>query len=108
MRKRLVFAALCILAVPALFSPSQNDKLLGAAPFATVALAGHTMAGGWCECGSSGCLCDPGELGGSSRPAPAKASSNGKGVNKSSAPDVDVASGLLALALAFLLWLRMR
>ena len=28
MRKRLVLAALCILAVPLLFSHSQNDRLI--------------------------------------------------------------------------------
>lgn len=25
------------------------------------ALAGHTVAGGYCECGAPGCICDPGE-----------------------------------------------
>lgn len=26
------------------------------------ALGGHTVAGGnWCQCGSPGCICDPGE-----------------------------------------------
>jgi hypothetical protein len=77
-------------------------------PYATIALAGHTTMGNWCECGGPGCICDPGEVGGSSRPAPAKASSGSKGVNQGSTPDVDVASGLLTLALAFLFRLRMR
>jgi hypothetical protein len=107
-RKRLVIAAVCILALPLLFSSSQNEKLTNPAPFSTVALAGHTTLGAWCECGGPGCLCDPGEIGGSSKPAPAKGSSKGKGVNQGSAPEVDVASGLLTLALAFLFWLRMR
>jgi hypothetical protein len=107
-RKRLVIAAACILALPLLFSAPQNGKLTNPAPFSTVALAGHTSVGNWCECGTPGCICDPGELGGSSRPAPAKASSKGKGVNQGSAPDVDVASGLLALALGLLFLLRMR
>ena len=108
MRKRLVFAALCILAVPPLFSSSQNGKLASPAPFVSVALAGHTIVGSWCECGSPGCICDPGELGGSSKPTPSKASSDRKGVNQGFAPDVDVASGLLALALGLLFLLRMR
>jgi hypothetical protein len=107
-RKRLVFAAACILALPLLFSAAQSEKLTNPAPFSTVAFAGHTNMGNWCECGSLGCLCDPGEIGGSSKPAPAKGSSKGKGVNQGSAPEVDVASGLLTLALAFLFWLRMR
>ena len=25
------------------------------------AFAGHTAAGGWCDCGAPGCLCEPGE-----------------------------------------------
>jgi hypothetical protein len=30
------------------------------------AFAGHTIPGDWCECGSfAGCICDPGEQGGS-------------------------------------------
>ena len=30
------------------------------------AFAGHTLPGEWCECGSfAGCICDPGEQGGS-------------------------------------------
>lgn len=33
------------------FSPTQGDKLNNPAPFAAVALAGHTMTGGvYCEC----------------------------------------------------------
>ena len=108
MRKRLVIAAVCILALPLLFSPSQNENLTNPAPFSTVALAGHTSVGNWCECGTPGCICDPGELGGSSKPVPAKAASGGKGVNQRSAPDVDVASGLLGLALGLVFLLRMR
>ena len=23
---------------------------------------GHTIPGGWCECGAPGCICDPGEM----------------------------------------------
>ena len=106
MRKRLVIAAACILALPLLFSPSQS--LTSPTAFSTVALAGHTNIGGWCDCGAPGCICDPGELGLRSKPAPAKASSDGKGVNQGSAPDVDVASGLLTLALGLLFLLRMR
>ncbi len=107
MRKRLVVAAFCILAVPPLFGSSQNNKLTSAAPFATVALAGRTIAGSWCACGTPDCICDPGELPASSRSAPSNTSFGGKRV-KGSAPDVDVASGVFALALAFLLLMRMR
>jgi hypothetical protein len=91
-----------------LFSHSQSEKLTNATPFSTVALAGHNTFGNWCECGTLGCICDPGELGGSNKPVPAKASSGGKGVNQSPAPGVDVASGLLTLALGLLFLLRIR
>jgi hypothetical protein len=41
---------------------TQSTEFKGRSPFAAVALAGHTMLGGWCECGSSAaCICDPGE-----------------------------------------------
>lgn len=30
-------------------------------PGVAVVYAGRTQYGTWCECGSSGCLCDPGE-----------------------------------------------
>jgi hypothetical protein len=51
-----------------LYSVSQSDKATN--PYATVAMAGHTTAGTWCECGSPGCICDPGEqpIGQSARP----------------------------------------
>jgi hypothetical protein len=29
--------------------------------------AGHTVAGGWCECGAPACICDPGENPGGNR-----------------------------------------
>ena len=29
--------------------------------------AGHNLAGGWCDCGAPGCICDPGENGGGNR-----------------------------------------
>src|SRR5215203_2793192 len=61
MRKRLVFAVLCILALPLLFSLPQNGKKTNPAPFATVALAGRTLAGSYCTCGCPACICDDGE-----------------------------------------------
>src|SRR5262245_24767969 len=107
MRKRLVLAAFCILALPFLFASSQNGKLTSSVPFPPVALGGRTLAGDWCQCGTPNCICDAGELPGSARPAPSNPSSGNKRV-KSTAPDVDLASGVFALALAFLLLMRMR
>jgi hypothetical protein len=110
MRKRLVFAAVCILAVPSLFSSSQNDKLMGPLPFVTVAMAGHTTAGGWCECSAPGCICDPGE-----DPRGQSASNmsdrNGRSLNQGTTSGTvrfDFGSSALMLALAFFLWTRLR
>jgi hypothetical protein len=60
-RTRLLLAAVCILALPICFSLCRVDNRINSTPFATVALAGHTVVGAWCECGSPGCICDPGE-----------------------------------------------
>jgi hypothetical protein len=111
MRKRLVIAALSIVAVPLLFSTSQNNKLTSSVPFATVALAGHTILGSWCECGTPGCICDPGELAGSSRPVPNQTE---KSLDQTVSPigshsrSGDFGTGALMLALALFLWTRLR
>jgi hypothetical protein len=112
MRKRAVFATLCILAVPPLFSPSQNGKLTSPAPLVGVAFAGHTTAGGWCECGAPGCICEPGELGGSSRPLPNQTENpsrqNASANRQHSRSGSDFGTGALMLALAFFVWTRLR
>jgi hypothetical protein len=113
MRKRLVFAAFCILAVPLLFSCSQNNKLVTSAPFASVAFAGRTIAGSWCECGASGCICDPGENpgGNSATPVTDKNESSDQGlspIRARSHSGSDLGTGTLVLALAFFLLARLR
>ena len=106
MRKRLLLAAVCILALPIGFSLYSGDNFTNSAPFATVALAGHTIIGDWCACGTEACICGPGEQGGNlnapttdrvKQSAPARAGS-----------PVDPGAGLLMLTLAFLLWTRSR
>ena len=99
MKKRLVIAAACILALPLLFSASQSDKPTAPIPYATVALAGHSIPGGWCECGTPACICDPGEIGNLNVRPPDQ--------QKESAPS-DPGAGVLMLALAFFLWARLR
>ena len=110
MRKRLIIAAVCILALPLLFSPSHRGKLMTSTPFATIALAGHSHVGGvWCECGAPACICDPREQPNTNLvAAPPGAYSEKKDINQASAPDIDLASGMLTLALGVLFWLRMR
>ena len=108
MKARLIFAALCIVALPVLFSPKQRV----ATPFTGTALAGRVLAdGAYCECGSSAdCICDPGEVptGGqhlSYRPGD---TSDNELDGQTPPKDVDLSPGTLLLAFAFLLWLRMR
>jgi hypothetical protein len=113
MRKRLVLAAFCILAVPALFSPSQNGKLIGPTPFPLVAIAGHTTVGGWCQCGTPGCACDPGEDpgGNSARPVTDNNESSDQGlspIRTHSRSGFDFGPGTLRWALALFVWARLR
>jgi len=110
-RIRLLFAAVSILILPFVLSPIAGDKQTNFAPFATVALAGHTLSGDWCQCGVPGCICDPGEVGGSSRPLPNK----GKAVDQTASPNranshsgFDFGTGALILALALFMWTRLR
>ena len=93
---RLILAALCILTLPLWFSSSPGDKQTSLAPVATVALAGHTIIGDWCDGGTPGCISGPSENPGGSR--------------ASAPPDqqVDPGAGMLVLALAFFLWTRLR
>ncbi|HSE98542.1 MAG TPA: hypothetical protein VLD57_09785, partial [Blastocatellia bacterium] len=75
------------------------------APFATVALAGRTSMGGWCQCGGEGCICDPGEeLGGNLSVSP----SGDEPGDQTTDQGVDPASGLMLMTLALLFWLRLR
>ena len=115
MSKRIVVAAACILALPLLFSPSQNQKLTNPTAFSTVALAGHTNVGGWCECGAEGCLCDPGEIPVGGLSASPVSDRNGRSLNQGASPasadrsqGFDFGSSALMLALAFLVWARLR
>ena len=97
------------MAVFPLVASSNWDNSNNPAPFAAVALAGHTSSGGYCACGGRGCICDPGEQPGDGLAfAPSNRSDDYRSANQDSAPDVDLASGALVLALAFLFWFRMR
>lgn len=113
MRTRFVLAAACIIAFPLLFSTFQGSKLTSPPPFSTVALAGHTMLGGWCDCGAPGCLCDPGETPGGNRATPVtdKNESSDQGlspIRARSHSGSDLGTGTLVLALALFVWARLR
>jgi len=104
-----LFACLFIMAVFPLVTSPTWDKSNNPAPFATTVLAGHTTSGSICACGGAGCICDPGEYPGNGLAiAPSTALDDYGSVNQDPAPDIDLASGALVLALAFLFWHRMR
>jgi len=58
--KRMFACALLILVAPIITAWLQPG-VQSNAPIASIALAGHTLSGGYCRCGSPGCICDPGE-----------------------------------------------
>lgn len=111
MRIRLLLAAVCILALPMWFSPSDGDKLTKSTPFAVVALAGHTIGGTWCECGAPGCICEPGEEETGHRSLPVSdqdETSPDQAAPEGPDPDVDFGTGALMLVLALFVWSRLR
>jgi hypothetical protein len=108
-----MFACLIIVAVFPLLASLTHNKSDNPVPFAAVAFAGHTTPGGeYCDCGTSNCICDPGERPGgqSNRTAPIKTddSLNPAAYPASKSPGFDFGSGALMLALAFLVWTRLR
>jgi hypothetical protein len=107
-----MFACLFITAVlPLMASPTQNGST-NSIPFAPVVYAGHTLNGGWCECGAPGCICDPGEVGGSSRPLPNQTEKpsrqNASPIREHSSSGLDFGTGALMLAFALFVWTRLR
>ena len=111
MRVRLLFALLCILALPALFAPSRDYQRAASAPFGVVAVAGHTLPGAWCECGSPGCICDPGEVPVGNTANPSDDGPVGQDpapIDDQSAPVFPLGSGALLVTLTLMLWFRMR
>jgi hypothetical protein len=110
-RTKLLLAAVCILVLPMWFSQSPGDKLINSTPFATVALAGHTLLGNWCDCGTPGCICDPGEQqGGQSAHPVADKSRTSKGrapVGADPRGEFAFGSGALLLVFALFVWSRL-
>jgi hypothetical protein len=104
--KRILSSLLLMFALP--FLVAQNRSLGSATPFASVVLAGHTMGGSWCECGTASCICDSGEIKGLQLTPTSTQPVDEKTVDPTSASDQALSSGMMALALALLLWFRMR
>ncbi|HXU39163.1 MAG TPA: hypothetical protein VN937_22605 [Blastocatellia bacterium] len=108
MRTRLLLATVCILALPMFFSYSKEG--MRSTPFVTVAFAGHTIYGNWCECGTLDCICDPGERtgGNSTRPISDASVEPGPRPKAGRVSELDFGTGALLIALALFLWARLR
>ena len=107
--KRFVACSVLILVAPivaAMLQPGANSN----APFASTAYAGHTLAGGYCECGCPGCICDPGEqielcLPDARDGSPAVAKTTGNPAQHSQS---DVPAAALFIGTGLLIWKRIR
>jgi hypothetical protein len=114
-RKRSVFAAFCILALPLLYASSQSEKLISSTPFAFVAVAGHVIPGGrLCACETGDCACEEGEIpidqnvGLVSDQVGASSRQGASPIRANRAYEFDFGSSAMVLALAFLVWSRLR
>jgi hypothetical protein len=112
-RIRLLVAGVFMLVLPIWLSPSKGARVATSTPFATAAFAGHTLYGGWCECGAPGCICDPGEEQGgqSARPEADKTKTpKSHAAPIATGPRVEFAfgTGALMLVFALLVWSRLR
>jgi len=101
---KFLFAALCMLCLPMFFSTGPRVSSITPTPFAAVVFAGHTLSGGWCECGARSCICDPGEEGG----APIAQGGDVTTVSSKTTSSVDLGSSAMLIALALFVWSRMR
>ena len=108
MSKKLLIVTLCILFLPMLASLSHGAKSHGTSP-AVVAFAGHTFPGNLAcdDCKSPGCICDQSEQ--SAQTGAVSSQPDDMTLNsKTPSSDADYGSGALMLALALLVWLRLR
>jgi hypothetical protein len=109
-KARLILAAAFILVLPALFAPPTQVRQHNAIPFVSIAEAGRTVAGVWCEpCDDTvgDCICEAGENPGMHQDSNNTNGPSGK--DQEPAPDSSSAPGALFFGLlVILLWLKMR
>ena len=109
MKIRLFVAVIFLLALPMWFATSKDNT--NSTPFVTIAIAGHTTAGNFCECGASGCLCDPGEeeTGHSIQPDPSQTPDDDPRKPKlDPGSEIDFGAAAFLLGLALFMWSRFR
>lgn len=100
MKKLLLLPVLLILCLPLLVNNTQTNPT-----GAGVAYAGHTLIGGYCECGCGACICDPGDIPGAECANNRSAPVSDKAPAKGDRP-LDLGSAGLMLGLFFMLLLR--
>jgi hypothetical protein len=103
--KRMFACSLLILVVP-IITASLQPSSKSNAPFASIALAGHTLSGGFCQCGCPGCFCDPDEILDICLPEAAQQISVNTSPTRSSGPDLPAAAFFLGTGLLILKRLR--
>ena len=109
MKTRLLLAVIFVLALPMWFATSKGVNT-NSAPFVTVAVAGHTAVGNFCECGAPGCICDPGEEQTYHSVSPVKDSSPEKNRKPKlgRVSELDFGTTAFLLGLALFMWSRFR
>lgn len=100
--KRIFACSLLVLAFPVVSALLQPDSRSNA-PFASVAFAGHTVSGGYCQCRFPGCICDPDETIESCLPEHNDAPQLAGDSNPAYYSDADVPSAALLLGTALLI-----
>jgi hypothetical protein len=108
--KRLLLVAAFVLAMPIWLSLDRDGRSNVSVPFSPVAIAGRSISNGlYCQCGCEECICDPGEV-----PTSCNSLSRAVPEDPASKPDdpgtvdLDYSSGVLMLAIAFMLWTRFK
>jgi hypothetical protein len=106
---RLLLAVIFLLALPMWFSTTKGVNT-NSAPFVSIAIAGHTATGNYCECGAPGCYCDPGEEETGHAVKPVKDAPPDKNPNPKPVRfyELDFGTAGFLLGLALFMWSRFR
>lgn len=105
----MFLAVIFLLALPIWFSALKGDNT-STTPFATIAFAGHTSMGNFCDCGAPGCICDPGEeqTAHSKNPAKDPSPERDQRPKPDATSDLNFGSAAFLLGLALFMWSRFR
>ena len=108
MKRNLSLAVLCIIALPFLSLPTTGDRLTQAGSSASIAFAGHQLAGGvLCPCDLPNGVCEFGLERRASEPAAPEGQDIAKGLpppNAEENADPDLIAAALYLAFGLIIW----